>query len=92
MTMYKHLVLLTILATVVLGTALAQPAPLPADERFDQRVEFKTDSDGESLSSMVAALARGIGLTPVVEQVPNTPVIYDIGDPKPFRQVWDIVL
>lgn len=90
--MYKHLVLLTILATVVLGTALAQPAPLPADERFDQRVEFKTDSDGESLSSMVAALARGIGLTPVVEQVPNTPVIYDIGDPKPFRQVWDIVL
>jgi type II secretory pathway component GspD/PulD (secretin) len=84
--------LLTLLATAVLGMAFAQPAPLPPDERFDQPVEFKTDSDGESLSSMVAALARGIGLTPIVEQVPNAPVIYDIGDPKPFRQVWDIVL
>jgi type II secretory pathway component GspD/PulD (secretin) len=90
--MYKIRVLLTLLATAVLVTAVAQPAPLPADEMFDQPVEFKTDSDGESLSSMVAALARGIGLTPIVEQVPNTPVIYDIGDPKPFRQVWDIVL
>jgi type II secretory pathway component GspD/PulD (secretin) len=90
--MKTRLVLFILLATAVLGAALGQPAPLPADERFDQPVEFKTDSDGESLSSMVAALARGIGLTPIVEQVPDVPVIYDIGDPKPFRQVWDIVL
>ena len=90
--MNKYRVLLTLLATAVIGVGLAQPAPLPESERFDQLVEFKTDSSGESLSSMVAALARGVGLTPIVEQVPETPVIYDIGDPKPFRQVWDIVL
>lgn len=90
--MKRHLLPIVLLATAVFGAALAQPDPLPDDPRFDQPVEFKTDSDGESLSSMVAALARGIDLTPVIEGVPETPVIYDIGDPKPFRQVWDIVL
>ena len=81
-----------LLATLLLGVGAAQPEPLPEHERFDQPVEFKTDTGGEALSSMVAALARGVGLTPIVEQVPESLVIYDIGDPKPFRQVWDIVL
>ena len=74
------------------GTAAAQPDPLPADERFDQPVEFSTDASGESLAAMVSALARSVGLTPVVDEVPDTTIAYDIGDPKPFRQVWDLVL
>lgn len=72
--------------------ALAQPAPLPDDPRFDQPVEFATGSDGEELAPMVAALAQSVGLTPVVDGVPATMIRYDIGDPKPFRQVWDLVL
>lgn len=79
---------------VALGLAFAQPQvpALPDDERFDQPVELQTETDGESLRAMVSALARAVGLTPVIEGVPNTNVIYDIGDPKPFRQVWELVL
>src|SRR5690625_420757 len=82
----------TLLVLLLLSLAIAQPEPLPPGERFDQPVEFQTDAQGESLRTMIAALARGAGLTPVVEDVPDTPVIYDIGDPKPFRQVWELVL
>ncbi|HEX7003170.1 MAG TPA: secretin N-terminal domain-containing protein [Trueperaceae bacterium] len=90
--MNKYRVLIVLLATAVIGVGLAQPAPLPEDEQFDQLVEVRTEFDGVPLSSMVATLARSVGLTPIVEQVPDNPVIYDIGDPKPFRQVWNIVL
>lgn len=84
--------LLGLLAFLLLGSALAQPSSLPEDARFDTPVEFRTDTDGESLRTMLAALARSIGLTAVVEDVPDVPIVYDIGDPKPFRQVWSLVL
>ena len=73
-------------------TAAAQLAPLPDDPRFDTPVTFRTKSDGESLRAMVQALAGAINLTAVVDDVPDTLIIYDIGEPKPFRQVWNIVL
>lgn len=75
-----------------LVTAAAQLAPLPAEPRFDTPVTFRTASDGESLRAMVRALAGAINLTAIVDDVPDTLIIYDIGDPKPFRQVWHIVL
>ncbi len=83
--------------TIVLGSSLAfagfaQLAPLPSDAIFDQAVEFKTAAGGESLQVMVAALARSINLTAIVDDVPDKTITYDIGDPKPFRQVWNIVL
>jgi type II secretory pathway component GspD/PulD (secretin) len=88
--------LTTLLPLIALGallaSALAQPAPLPDDPRFDQPVAFSTGPEGESLAAMVAALARSVGLTPVVDDVPDDTLRYDIGDPKPFRQVWDLVL
>jgi len=59
--------------------------PLPEESRFDQPVEFKTGAEGESLRAMVAALAKAIDLTAVVDDVPDTNIVYDIGDPKPFR-------
>lgn len=84
----------TLLALVLLlaGAAAGRPAPLPDDARFDQPVAFSTGPEGESLAAMVAALARSVGLTPVVDGVPDVDIRYDIGDPKPFRQVWDLVL
>ncbi|MBS3966976.1 MAG: hypothetical protein KGZ60_06980 [Truepera sp.] len=73
-------------------TAAAQLAPLPDDPRFDTPVTFRTKSDGESLRAMVQALASAINLTAVVDDVPDTLIVYDIGEPKPFRQVWNLVL
>lgn len=87
--------LLTLLAAVALalGAALAQSlAPLPDDARFDQPVAFSTGLGGESLQAMLTALARSIDLTPVFDAFPDRTIVYDIGEPKPFRQVWSLVL
>jgi len=90
--MKRALSLLTFV--VLLGSApvLAQPADLPADARFDQAVAFSTGMSGESLGAMLTALARSVGLTPVVDDVPDKVIVYDIGEPKPFRQVWSLIL
>ena len=90
--MKRTTTLLLLLSALLVGTVSAQPDPLPADARFDQPVAFSTDASGESLAAMVSALARSVGLTPVVDEVPDEEITYDIGDPKPFRQVWDLIL
>ena len=72
-------------------TASAQQASLPEDPRFDQPVGFSTSTGGESLRAMVMALAKSVGLTAVADSVPDTLIMYDIGEPKPFRQVWELV-
>lgn len=90
--MKRTLTLLTLLALLGAATAQRDIAPLPDDPRFDQPVEFVTSASGESLRAMVLGLARSIGLTAVVDDVPDKVIVYDIGDPKPFRQVWDLVL
>jgi type IV pilus assembly protein PilQ len=90
--MKRALSLLTFV--VLLGSApvLAQPADLPADARFDQLVSFSTGNGGESLGAMLTALARSVGLTPVIDDVPDKVIVYDIGEAKPFRQVWALIL
>ena len=85
------------LLTLFLGLAMAtiasaQVTPLPDDARFDQRVEFQTTNGGESLRMMLSALARSVDLTALVDDVPDKTISYDIGSPKPFRQVWSLVL
>src|SRR5690625_5231616 len=70
-------------------SALAQPSVLPADERFDLPVSLQFD---DSLASVVEALARSVGLQPVLSQVPDTPVYYNISEPTSFRTVWHTVL
>ena len=70
---------------------LAQSS-LPEDARYDTLVPLVTQDGGESLRSMVEALALSIGLTPVVDKVPEEVVYYGIVDPKPFRQIWSIVI
>src|SRR5690606_9224427 len=83
---------LTLLA--LLGAAMAQNAlaPLPNDPRFDKPDEFVTGASGESLRAMIKGLARSVGLTPITDDVPEKVIVYDIGAPKPFRQVWELVL
>ncbi len=93
--MKRTRILITLLAVawLALGTAMAQPrTELPEDARFDVPVAFSTGTNGESLPAMISALARSVGLTPVVDDVPPIDIVYDIGDPKPFRQVWSLVL
>ena len=75
-----------------LSAAAAQISPLPDDARFDEPTTFVTDADGESLQVMVDALARSVGLTPIVDNVPADPVNINIDQPKPFRQIWNTVL
>ena len=77
---------------VGMSIAVAQPAPLPDDARFDEPVELLTQTGGESLRAVIDALARTVGLTPVVDDVPDRDVSYNIDDPKPFRQIWNLVL
>lgn len=92
--MKSVLSILSCVALLAVGaSAFAQPADLPTDPRFDQPVTFATGSAGEELRAMLIALARTVGLTPVVDDVdPNRTIVYDIGDAKPFRQVWSLVL
>jgi type II secretory pathway component GspD/PulD (secretin) len=90
--MKRVLSLLTCVALLGLAPVLAQPAELPADARFDQLVSFSTGLAGEDLGTMLTALARAVDLTPVIDDVPPRTIVYDIGEPKPFRQVWSLVL
>ena len=89
----KRFLSITVLLLSLCQLALAQKvAPLPDDERYDAPATFVTEMEGESLRVMVEALARSIGLTPIVESVPDKEITINIDDPKPFRQLWRTVL
>ncbi len=88
----KRILILTLLAVLTVASAQGTLAPLPQDSRYDSPVEFSTGSGGELLPTMITALAKAIDLTAITDDVPNDVIVYDIGDPKPFRQVWNIVL
>ncbi len=70
-----------------------QLAPLPETEQFSQLVDFRVRPAGESLDAMIQALARSVGLSAITQGIPADAVVnYDFAEPKPFREVWDIVL
>jgi len=73
---------------VVLSLALAQ-GTLPRDARFDQPVS--NIGTNLPLPTLLDALARSVGLSPVLRDIPNVSVSADI-DRKPFRQVWDLLI
>lgn len=73
---------------VVLSLALAQGS-LPRDARFDQPVS--NIGANQPLSALLDALARSVGLSPILRDIPNVSVTADI-DRKPFRQVWDLLI
>ncbi|MEM7738197.1 MAG: hypothetical protein AAF267_20670, partial [Deinococcota bacterium] len=88
---------LTLTAVLIccLGASLANAqrlTALPNDSRFDTPITLTTALGGESLGAIITAIANSVGLTPVLEDVPDDLVNYEIVDPKPFRQVWNLVL
>lgn len=83
---------LIVVLSFLVSLGAAQLAPLPADARFDAPTTFVTESSGESLRAMIDALARTAGLTPIVDNVPETVITYNIDGQIPFRQIWNIVL
>ncbi len=87
----KRLFGLTLLA-VLWCSAAAQLAPLPEDARYSEPTVLVSKQDGEMLRALVESLARGVGLTPIVESVPDTVVSINVDSPKPFRQVWNTLL
>ena len=80
------------LLVLTLGSAAAQLAPLPEDARYSEPTVLVSKQDGEMLRYLVESLARGVGLTPIVESIPDTVVTINIDSPKPFRQVWNTLL
>ena len=75
---------------VLLGSmAFAQPSVLPQEDRFDTPVSLQFD---DTLATVVEALARSVGLVPVLSDVPNTIVYYNIDEPTSFRTVWNTIL
>lgn len=84
--------IVSVLLIGFLSFSLAQVAPLPDTARFDEPVKLRTALGGEPLQALLSALASSVGLSPVVNGVPEETVSYDIREPKPFRQVWNIVL
>ena len=87
----KRLFGLTLLAALGFNAA-AQLAPLPEAVRFNEPTVLVSEQDGELLRALVESLARGVGLTPIVESIPETVVTINIDNPKPFRQVWNTLL
>ena len=72
---------------VLLSLALA--GTLPKDARFDQPVS--PIAAGLPLQAVLEALAKSVGLSPLLQQIPNVTVNADL-DKKPFRQVWDLLI
>lgn len=75
-------------ALLVLSLALAQ-GTLPRDARFDQPVS--NIGGNLPLPTLLDALARSVGLSPILRDIPNVNVSADI-DRKPFWQVWDLLI
>ncbi len=78
-----------ILAISALGLALA--GSLPQGPRFDAPVTIQTGPAGNPLSSVLAAAAQSVGLTPVLHEIPPVKVSVNLKN-KPFRQVWNLLI
>lgn len=87
----KKLVVLLLLS-LSFSLSWAQIEPLPNDSRFDSEITLITQVDGETLSAVIDGMARSMGLTPILSNMPETYVFYNITDPKPFRLIWSILL
>jgi type IV pilus assembly protein PilQ len=85
---------LSIIFTLFLSLTAAL-AQLPEDARFDAPTTLVTQADGQPLRIVLDALARTVGLTPIInleDATANKIVIYNIDQEKPFEQIWDILI
>jgi type II secretory pathway component GspD/PulD (secretin) len=79
---------LSILLTLLLSLAAS-------DARFNAATTLVTEADGQPLRVMLDALARTVGLTPIInleDEKASKVVIYNIDQAKPFAQIWDILM
>jgi len=79
---------------LVLAFSLAMAGSFPASARFDRPVTVRTSTAGDPLETVLVALAKSVGLTPVIKlpgELAKTKIRLDI-EQKPFREVWNVVL
>lgn len=79
----------TTLVLLLFAVAAAQAPALPNEQRFDEPVVIRS---AEGLYSMLDALARSVGLTPMLHNVPETTIDYNISEAQPFRVLWASIL
>lgn len=77
------------LALWMLATALA--SGLPEEKPFTNPVTLNTGLSGIGLEVALRQLARSIGLTPVLSDIPNL-VVKDPLNRIPFKQAWDLLI
>lgn len=94
---------LTLLVTAALSMGLAQQPSAPVDARLSTAtVSVQVGRYGGPLSSLLAALARAAGYTPIFDANVDAalggasgeaarPVVYDISN-KPFNEVWPLLM
>ena len=90
--MKRFIILLAVLALAASSWAQRAIEPLPDNPDFDQLVELNTGANGEALDAMITALGRAIGYTVITDDTSAEIVQYSIVEPRPFRQVWDLIL
>lgn len=77
------------LIAILVILSLAMAGSLPKDARFDQPVS--NVGTNVPLASLLEALAKSVGLSPILREIPTVTVNADL-DKKPFRQVWDLLI
>jgi general secretion pathway protein D/type IV pilus assembly protein PilQ len=80
--------LTTLILSGLAGLALA--GSLPKDPRFDQPIPLQLRA-GLPLDKVLEAVAKSVGLSPVLREVPSTTVNIDLSG-KPFRQIWNLLI
>lgn len=90
--MKRFIFFLAVLALAASSFAQRAIEPLPSNPDFDQMVELNTGANGEALDAMIMALGRAIGYTVITDGMSSEIVQYSIVEPRPFRQVWDLIL
>lgn len=76
---------LTLLALTSLALAL------PPTINYDRNVSLNTGPDGASLTSLLEALALTSDATLLIHDIPDTTIRYTLTQPRPMREIWDLL-
>ncbi len=90
--MKKYLLPTLLIFSFWLSAFVTAQSQLPDDPRFDTAITLVTQSEGELLQAMLESLALSVGLTPIADAVPEQIINLRIAEPKPFRQIWEILM
>lgn len=65
---------------------------LPPLVAFDQPVSFSTGDAGNSLSAILETLASTSNATLLMHDIPDITIKYSVPEPRPMREVWDLLV